>query len=38
MEFDVANNPDWKTFKLKLVKTEKMTAAQWQLFISGHFK
>ena len=38
MEFDVANNPDWKTFKLKLVKTEKMTAAQWEQFISGHFE
>lgn len=37
MEFDVANNPDWKTFKLKLTKTEKMTADQWQRFIAAQF-
>jgi hypothetical protein len=37
MEFDVANNPDWKTFKLKLTKTEKMTADQWQSFIAAQF-
>jgi len=37
MEFDVANNPDWKTFKLKLNKTEKMTADQWQKFIAAQF-
>lgn len=37
MEFDVANNPDWKTFKLKLTKTEKMTADQWQTFIAAQF-
>jgi hypothetical protein len=37
MEFDVANNPDWKTFKLKLTKTEKMTADQWQQFIAAQF-
>jgi hypothetical protein len=37
MEFDVANNPDWKTFKLKLTKTEKMTPDQWQQFIAAQF-
>lgn len=37
MEFDVANNPDWKTFKLKLKKTEKMTAEEWQQFIAAQF-
>jgi len=37
MEFDIANNPDWRTFKLKLNKTEKMTADQWQQFIVAQF-
>ncbi|HQZ95486.1 MAG TPA: hypothetical protein PLP21_04165 [Pyrinomonadaceae bacterium] len=37
MEFDVANNPDWKTFKLKLLKTEKLTPDGWQQFIASHF-
>lgn len=37
MEFDVANNPDWKTFKLKLLKTETMTPDQWQQFIASRF-
>lgn len=37
MEFDVANNPDWKTFKLKLLKTEKLGADGWQRFIAAHF-
>ncbi len=37
MEFDVANNPDWKTFKLKLLRTEKMTGDGWQRFIADHF-
>lgn len=37
MEFDVANNPDWKTFKLKLLRTEKMTGDQWQNFIDSRF-
>lgn len=37
MEFDVANNPDWKTFKLKLMRTEKLNAEGWQRFIASHF-
>lgn len=37
MEFDVANNPDWKTFKLKLIKKETMTADGWQQFIASQF-
>ncbi len=37
MEFNVANNPDWKTFKLKLIKTETRTPAQWQEFIASRF-
>ncbi len=37
MEFDVANNPDWKTFKLKLMKKEKINADGWQRFIAAHF-
>ena len=37
MEFDVANNPDWKTFKLKLTKTENMTSDEWQKFIAAQF-
>lgn len=38
MEFDVANNPDWKTFKLKLLKKEKLTPGGWQSFIASHFQ
>lgn len=37
MEFDVANNPDWKTFKLKLLKTEQKTPAQWEAFIASRY-
>ena len=37
MEFDVANNPDWKTFKLKLRRIEKMNGEAWQRFIASQF-
>jgi hypothetical protein len=37
MEFDVPDNPEWKTFKLRLVRTEKMSAAGWKDFIAAHF-
>ncbi len=37
MEFDVANNPDWQTFKLKLRRTEKMSGEGWQRFIASQF-
>jgi hypothetical protein len=37
MEFDVPDNPDWKTFKLKLEKIEKMTPQNWEAFISSRF-
>lgn len=37
MEFDVANNPEWKSFKLKLSKIEKMTSEQWRDFIASRF-
>ena len=37
MEFDVANNPDWSTFKLRLIRTEKMSEREWKRFIAAQF-
>jgi hypothetical protein len=37
MEFDVANNPDWQTFKLKLQRIEKMSGDGWRRFIESQF-
>lgn len=33
MEIDLPDNPDWQNFKFKLVRTEKMSAAEWDAFI-----
>lgn len=37
MEIDLPDNPAWKTFKFRLVGTEKMTVAEWEKFIKSQF-
>lgn len=37
MEFDVPDNPEWDTFKLKLVSVEKMTRSDWGKLIASRF-
>lgn len=36
-EIQLADNPDWKTFKFKLQKIEKMNAGQWENFMRAQF-
>jgi hypothetical protein len=31
------DNPEWKSFKFKLIKTEKMSRADWDKFIKAQF-
>ena len=37
MEIDLPDNPDWTSFKFKLLKTEKMNRAEWESFIKAQF-
>lgn len=37
MEIDLPDNPDWTSFKFKLLKTEKMNRAEWEKFIAAQF-
>lgn len=37
MEIDLPDNPDWTSFKFKLLRTEKMTPEQWQQFMKAQF-
>jgi hypothetical protein len=36
-EIDLPDNPDWKSFKLKLLKIEKMIGDEWQAFMQKQF-
>lgn len=37
MEIDLPDNPDWTSFKFKLLKTEKMNRDEWEKFIAAQF-
>ena len=37
MEIDLPDNPDWTSFKFKLLKVEKMTRDEWDKFIKAQF-
>lgn len=37
MEIELPDNPEWKNFKFKLIKTEKMSRAKWENFIKAQF-
>lgn len=37
IEIDLPDNPEWKTFKFKLLKAEQMTRPQWEKFILDQF-
>jgi hypothetical protein len=37
MEIDLPDNPDWTSFKFKVLKVEKMTREEWEKFISAQF-
>jgi hypothetical protein len=37
MEIALPDNPDWTSFKFKLLKTEKMSRDQWESFIKAQF-
>jgi hypothetical protein len=37
MEIDLPDNPEWKSFKFKLVRTEKMNRDGWEKFIEAQF-
>lgn len=37
MEIALPDNPDWTSFKFKLLKTEKMSREQWESFIKAQF-
>ncbi|HEX8247171.1 MAG TPA: hypothetical protein VF599_03220 [Pyrinomonadaceae bacterium] len=37
MEIALADNPEWTSFKFKLLKTEKMTRDQWENFMKAQF-
>ena len=37
MEIDLPDNPDWTSFKFKLLKVEKMSRAEWESFIKAQF-
>lgn len=37
IEIDLPDNPEWKNFKLKLLKAEQMTRPQWEKFILDQF-
>lgn len=35
MEIDLPDNPDWTSFKFKLLRVERMTRAEWEKFIEA---
>ncbi len=37
MEIALPDNPDWKSFKFKLLKTEKMNRDEWEKFMAAQF-
>ena len=37
MEIALPDNPDWTSFKFKLLKTETMTRDAWEKFIAAQF-
>lgn len=37
MEIDLPDNPEWKSFKLKLLRTEKISRAAWNKFVENQF-
>ena len=37
MEIDLPDNPDWTSFKFKLLKVEKMNRDEWEKFIAAQF-
>jgi hypothetical protein len=37
MEIALPDNPDWTSFKFKLLKTEKMNRDEWEKFIAAQF-
>ncbi len=37
IEIDLPDNPDWKSFKFKLLKAERMTRPQWEKYILDQF-
>jgi hypothetical protein len=37
VEIQLADNPNWKTFKFKLQKVERMNAAEWDKFMRAQF-
>jgi hypothetical protein len=37
MEIRLPDNPDWTSFKFKLLKTEKMTREEWEKFMKAQF-
>ena len=37
MEIQLPDNPDWTSFKFKLIKVEKMSRDQWENFIKAQF-
>lgn len=37
IEIDLPDNPAWRSFKLKLIKAEKMTRPQWEKYILDQF-
>ncbi len=36
-EIQLADNPNWKTFKFKLTKMERMNEAEWQSYMKAQF-
>jgi hypothetical protein len=38
LEADLADHPNWKNFKLKLDRTERMSQEQWEAFFKKHFE
>lgn len=37
MEIQLPDNPDWTSFKFKLIKAEKMSRDEWEKFIAAQF-
>lgn len=37
MEIELPDNPEWKSFKFKLIETEKMSRSDWEKFIKAQF-
>lgn len=37
MEIDLPDNPEWTSFKFKLLRTEKMNREEWEKFMAAQF-